>query len=121
MSVATFPPEQRTSEQAVTGSTLRMSYEEWLHWAGEHIRSEWVNGEVIVFTPPKNAHQTLVTFLAQVIGLFVGGTETCVCYWVATYFKNSRTFSLVLKDALTESPFEKSTKISYFRNSPDPS
>jgi len=49
----------------------RMSYEEFLAWAGEDTHAEWVNGEVIVFMPPKHAHQMLVEFLHHVIGLFV--------------------------------------------------
>ena len=32
---------------------LRMSYEEYLAWANEDVRAEWVNGEVIVHMPPK--------------------------------------------------------------------
>lgn len=49
----------------------RMSYQEFLAWAGEDIRAEWVDGEVIVFMPPKHLHQVLVTFLDRVMGLFV--------------------------------------------------
>lgn len=48
-----------------------MSYEEYLAWVGEDIRAEWVNGEVIVFMPPKHWHQVLVVFLDRVMGLFV--------------------------------------------------
>src|SRR5574341_2316684 len=44
-----------------------------------------------------------------------------VCYCVETKLKNSRTFCLVLKDASILSPLENSTRISYFRNSPEPS
>jgi Uma2 family endonuclease len=48
-----------------------MLYEEYLAWTDEDTHSEWVNGEVIVFMPPKNPHQTLVEFLHHFIGLFV--------------------------------------------------
>lgn len=48
-----------------------MSYEEYLAWADEDTHAEWVNGEVIVFMPPKNPHQLLVEFLHHLIGLFV--------------------------------------------------
>lgn len=50
---------------------LRMSYEEYLRWADEDVLAEWVNGEVIVHMPPKRFHQSLVTFLVKLLGLFV--------------------------------------------------
>ena len=31
-----------------------MSYEEYLAWANEDVRAEWVNGEVIVHMPQNN-------------------------------------------------------------------
>ncbi|BCW95040.1 MAG: Uma2 family endonuclease [Fimbriimonadales bacterium] len=49
---------------------LRMSYEEFLEWADEDVHAEWVNGEVIVFMPPKNRHQEIVTFLATLMRLY---------------------------------------------------
>ena len=48
-----------------------MSYEEYLAWADEDIRAEWLNGEVIIHRPPKNRHQTLVEFLDRLLGLFI--------------------------------------------------
>jgi Uma2 family endonuclease len=50
---------------------LRMTYAEYLAWAGEDVHAEWVNGEVIVQRPPKRPHQQLVAFLNQIVGLFV--------------------------------------------------
>lgn len=47
-----------------------MTYEEYLAWADEGVHAEWVNGEVIVFPPRTNAHQTIVGFLDLVISLF---------------------------------------------------
>ena len=62
--VKVMPPE--------TGATtLRMSYEEFLEWADEDTHAEWVNGEVIVFMPPKPPHQILTEFLDRLLGLFV--------------------------------------------------
>ncbi len=46
---------------------LKMSYEEYLAWAGEDTRAEWVAGEVIVHMPPKERHQDLATFLAALL------------------------------------------------------
>jgi Uma2 family endonuclease len=50
---------------------LRMSYEEFLQWAGEDTHAEWVDGEVIIHTPPKDIHQATVRFLHRLLGLFV--------------------------------------------------
>ena len=50
---------------------LRMTYEEYLAWAGEDTRGEWVNGETIKFMPPKALHQNILIFLASVLQLFV--------------------------------------------------
>lgn len=50
---------------------LRMSYEEFLAWAGEDVHAEWVDGEVIVQMPPKEWHQDVVTFLAALMRTYV--------------------------------------------------
>ena len=47
-----------------------MTYEEYRAWAGEGRRAEWVNGEVIVYMPPKPPHQLLVKFLGTLLDLF---------------------------------------------------
>jgi Uma2 family endonuclease len=57
--------------QAKQDQGLRMSYEEYLAWAGEDVHAEWVNGEVIVQMPPKQPHQRVVAFLVQLMGLFI--------------------------------------------------
>jgi Uma2 family endonuclease len=57
--------------QAKQDQRLRMSYEEYLTWAGEDVHAEWVNGEVIVQMPPKQPHQRVVAFLVQLMGLFI--------------------------------------------------
>jgi Uma2 family endonuclease len=57
--------------QAKQDQRLRMSYEEYLAWAGEDVHAEWVNGEVIVQMPPKQRHQQVVAFLVQLMGLFI--------------------------------------------------
>ncbi len=51
---------------------LRMSYQEWLDRVDEHAHSEWVDGEVIVYMPPGQAHQDGEFFLATLLRLFVG-------------------------------------------------
>jgi Uma2 family endonuclease len=51
--------------------TRRMTYAEFHAWAGEDTRAEWVDGEVIVFTPAKQIHQNMVGFLHLLLGAFV--------------------------------------------------
>jgi len=53
----------------------RMSYEEFLAWADEDTLAEWVNGEVVKYTPASLAHQRILTFLAQVMGAYVESKE----------------------------------------------
>jgi len=50
---------------------LKMSYEEYLKFAGNAHLVEWVDGEVIVYMPPIPQHQQLVLFISQVLNLFV--------------------------------------------------
>ena len=47
-----------------------MSYEAYLSYE-ESVRSEWVDGEVIVYMPPKAEHQRIVEFLYTLLNLFV--------------------------------------------------
>jgi len=49
----------------------KMSYEAFLAWADEDTHAEWVNGEVIVFMPPKYIHQTTLKLLLRLLGLFI--------------------------------------------------
>jgi Uma2 family endonuclease len=48
-----------------------MSYAEFVQWADEDTHAEWVDGEVIVFMPPKVRHQRLVSFLHTLLSTFV--------------------------------------------------
>ncbi|MBX3055676.1 MAG: Uma2 family endonuclease [Anaerolineae bacterium] len=58
------PPREETA-------VLRMSYEEFLAWAGEDTHAEWVEGEVIEFMPAKKSHQEVMGFLLELLGFFV--------------------------------------------------
>lgn len=51
-----------------TSARTTMTYEDFLGWADEETRAEWVDGEVIVFMPPERRHAELVGFLFQLIG-----------------------------------------------------
>ena len=50
---------------------LRMSYEDYLKWADEDVRAEWVDGEVLIQMPPGTLHQNVVMFLSTLMHLFV--------------------------------------------------
>ncbi len=55
----------------------RMSYTEFLAWSDEDTHAEWIpldnlgNGEVIIYMPPKHIHQMTLTFLNELLSLFV--------------------------------------------------
>jgi len=50
---------------------LSMSYNDFLTWADEDVHAEWVDGEVIVFMPPKTRHQQVAGFLYILLKLFI--------------------------------------------------
>lgn len=62
--------ETTVTDQAAP-TTLRMSYEEYKNWEHEGGLTEWVDGEVYIYMPPKDEHQRIVEFLIQVLGPFV--------------------------------------------------
>lgn len=47
------------------------TYEEFLEWADEDARAEWVDCEVIVMSPASSRHQQLVGFLVTLMGIYV--------------------------------------------------
>src|SRR5512138_1456673 len=49
----------------------RMSYDEYKHWEHEGGLTEWIDGEVYIYIPPKDEHQNIVEFLDRLLGLFV--------------------------------------------------
>ena len=48
----------------------KMSYEEFLDWADEDTLAEWVDGEVVMYSPASRQHQTIVGFLMGVLHSF---------------------------------------------------
>jgi Uma2 family endonuclease len=63
--------ETTTAVEPDAPPRLPMSYEEFIAWADEDTRAEWVDGEVIPFMPPKTIHQTLAGFLYRLIATYV--------------------------------------------------
>jgi Uma2 family endonuclease len=49
-----------------------MTYEEFLAWAGDDVRAEWVDGEVIVFMAVGRRHVYLISFLFGLLKAYVG-------------------------------------------------
>ena len=49
----------------------KMTYDEFLAWANEDTLAEWVDGEVMMYSPASNRHQDLVRFLTSVLGIYV--------------------------------------------------
>ncbi|MEZ4707234.1 MAG: Uma2 family endonuclease [Caldilineaceae bacterium] len=64
---------EKTILEATFDFELRipMTYEQFLTELSEDVHAEWVNGETILFMPPKPEHQRVVSFLLTVIRLFV--------------------------------------------------
>lgn len=58
-------------EKTAAPTALTMTYEEYLQWCDEDVHAEWVDGEVIVFMPAKDEHQTIWDFLHRLLGDYV--------------------------------------------------
>lgn len=63
--------QQMTTARPTEDSQFPMSYDEFLALLGEGAHAEWVDGEVIVFMPPKTKHERLSRLLYYLLGLFV--------------------------------------------------
>ncbi|MBN1287473.1 MAG: Uma2 family endonuclease [Anaerolineae bacterium] len=60
------------SEEPQMNAPLRMTYEEFLEWADEDTRAEWVDGEVIMYTAPVGGrHQKLIHFLLHLLDAYL--------------------------------------------------
>lgn len=60
-----------TNRNEVGLRRYRMTYGEYLAWADEDVRAEWVNGEVIAYMPPDKVHQDIAFFLATILRHYV--------------------------------------------------
>lgn len=69
--MATQAPPATAMTEAQLGARPKMTYDEFLAWAGEDIHAEWVKGEVFVYMPVKPIHQKIVDFLNALLRLFV--------------------------------------------------
>jgi len=64
------PAEQR-EVMRYPGTRPRMTYEEFLAWADEDTLAEWVDGEVVMYSPASDRHQDISDFLESVLRSFV--------------------------------------------------
>jgi Uma2 family endonuclease len=77
----TAPPSPTSGEEALRrrllevllepAQPLRMTYEEFLAWADEDTLAEWVDGEVVMYSPASRQHQNIADFLTSVMRTFV--------------------------------------------------
>jgi len=51
----------------------KMSYEDFLAWCDEDTWAEWVDGEIIMFSPASSRHQDIGSFLETLLRLYVEG------------------------------------------------
>jgi Uma2 family endonuclease len=49
----------------------KITYDEFLAWADEDVRAEWVDGEVVLMSPASLHHQRVSHFLARSLGAYV--------------------------------------------------
>ncbi len=67
----TEAPATKVMHEPPRPTSPRMTFEEFLVLDDERMMSEWVDGEVIFMSPTAIRHQELMTFLVQVLGLYV--------------------------------------------------
>lgn len=53
----------------------RMTFEEFLDWLDEDTWAEWVDGEVIVFSPASLRHQRIANFLSVIMHIVAEATD----------------------------------------------
>jgi len=70
-----------------------VSYDEFLEWADEDTRAEWVDGDIVFMSPISDTHQDIVEFFLTLLRLHVEHHEKG---WV-----RSSTFQMKL-DVLSE-------------------
>ncbi len=62
---------ETVTASAVPAPPVKMTYEEFLAWANEDTRAEWVEGEVVYMSPVSKRHQLLANFLVILFQHFV--------------------------------------------------
>lgn len=63
--------QQAIAPPLVRGQWVPMSYEEFLAWAPEGMRTEWTDGEGIIYVSTSDRHQAIVLLVASTLETFV--------------------------------------------------
>ncbi len=71
----------------VSSPPTKMTYEEFLAWADEDTRAEWVNGEIVFRGQVSKLHQEVGRFLLTVISLFVEAYRLGVVFYESFQMK----------------------------------
>lgn len=74
-----LPPEKR-----------KMRYEEFLEWADEDTLAEWVDGEIVMYSPASKRHQDTVRFLSAILGIYVESRGLGVIHFVPFQMRLAR-------------------------------
>ncbi len=72
---------------AASKPPARMTYEEFLAWADEDTRAEWVNGEVVFMGQVSKLHQEVGAFLFPIIKFFVEAYELGILFYESFQMK----------------------------------
>ena len=62
----------QVTNPAATEASSRMTYQESLDWATDRPHAEWVDGEVIEFTPVTVRRLLLLSYLVRLFGTYLG-------------------------------------------------
>ncbi len=60
----------RDADQDLSTADRKVSYEEFFEWAPDSRIAEWVNGEIVMPSPPRFGHQDISDFLAAVLRIY---------------------------------------------------
>jgi Uma2 family endonuclease len=72
-------------------SPTKLSYEQFLAWASEDTRAEWVNGVVVVMSPVSDEHNQLGLFLLRVLSEYVEAQDAGVLRYESFQMKTGPT------------------------------
>ena len=67
-----------------------VSYEEFLAWADEDVRAEWIDGDIQIMSPASSTHQRLVRFLSNTLSVWVEQQNTAEVFMAPFQMKLER-------------------------------
>lgn len=84
----------------VSRPSTKMTYEEFLAWADEDTRAEWVDGEVVFMGQVSRLHQEVGAFLFPLIKLFVEAYQLGIVFYESFQMKTGAKMPGRLPDIL---------------------